>query len=206
MTTESPISLRALRLLEFIGEAETGAIGDAAYRTVIGHHEGELAVPITSLSVDELLALQEEWPARGWLSTAAGKYQIIRTTLIALKQAVPLTGGELFDQPLQDRLGFALLQRCGWDKVVAREISRRDFALAVAKEWAAMPVLKPMRGLSIRLRRGQSYYAGDGRNAALVTARQFERALADALGHGMLQAFLRLVPARRAPPRRMVAL
>src|SRR5687768_5985874 len=72
----------AMGLLDFIGQAETGRTGDAAYRTIIGHHENELDTPITSLSVGELLALQAEWPARGWLSTAAGKYQILRGTLL----------------------------------------------------------------------------------------------------------------------------
>ena len=64
MSTNPSIPESARKLLDYIGRMETGRTGEAAYRTIIGHHEGELAVPITELSVDELLAQQKEWPAR----------------------------------------------------------------------------------------------------------------------------------------------
>lgn len=203
MDSNSPIPPAARRLLDFIGLAETGRTGEAAYRTIIGYHESELAVPITSLTVDRLLSQQEKWPARGWITTAAGKYQILRSTLLELKDAMPLAGDEIFDATLQDRLGFALLLRCGWSEVGVGTMRRSAFALALAKEWAALPVLTAMRGHTIRLRRGQSYYAGDGRNAAIITPRDFERALDDALGPPRWRAFLFAFRRRRAGVRRV---
>ncbi len=181
MTTNPAIPEPARKLLDYIGRIETGRTGDAAYRAIVGHHEDELVVAITELSVDELLALQGQWPAQGWGSTAAGKYQIIRETLLWLKQVLPLSGRELFDPILQDRVGYALLVRCGWEKLHAREIRRRDFALALAKEWAGIPVLETTQGQSIEVRRGQSFYAGVGPNAATCTADGFEDALDEAL-------------------------
>jgi hypothetical protein len=188
----APIPESALRLLDFIGRAETGRTGADAYRTVIGFHEGDLPGPITSLSVDELLASQEEWPARGWVTTAAGKYQILRSTLLDLKVALSLSGREVFDEGLQDRLGYALLERCGWPEVQSGMIRRRDFALAVAREWAAIPVLRGTQGRSRRVRRGQSFYAGDGRNTATITPKAFEAALDDVLGASVVRKLIEL--------------
>ena len=205
MSTNPSIPEPARKLLDYIGRMETGRTGEAAYRTIIGHHEGELAVPITELSVDELLAQQEEWPARGWASTAAGKYQIIRSTLLSLKEALSLSGQERFDPTLQDRLGHALLVRCGWDKLQARHMRRGAFALALAKEWAGIPVLKSMQGRNARLKRGQSFYAGDGRNAATATAEAFEDALDDALGPTVIRTLIKTLRRwkRRVLPRRV---
>ncbi len=191
MTTNPTIPKPARKLLDYIGRTETGRMGDAAYRTIIGHHEDELAVAITELNVDELLALQEQWPARGWGSTAAGKYQIIRGTLLWLKDALSLSGRELFDPVLQDRLGYALLVRCGWGKLRASEIRRDDFAIALAKEWAGIPVLTTTQGPSSRIERGQSFYSGIGPNAATSTAEAFEDALDDALDPTTIGTVLR---------------
>ena len=191
MTTSIAIPESARKLLDYIGRLETGRTGDAAYRTIIGHHEDELAVAIIELSVDEVLALQEQWPARDWGSTAAGKYQIIRSTLLWLKDTLPLSGRELFDPALQYRIGYALLVRCGWEKLHAREIHRRDFALALAKEWAGIPVLETTQGQSIEVKRGQSFYAGVGPNAATSTANAFEDALDEALDPTAIGAVLR---------------
>jgi hypothetical protein len=205
MSTNLSIPESARKLLDYIGRMETGRTGEAAYRTIIGHHEGELAVPITELSVDELLAQQEEWPARGWASTAAGKYQIIRSTLLSLEEALGLSGQERFDPALQDRLGYALLVRCGWDKLRARRMRRGAFALALAKEWAGIPVLRPTRGRTVRVKRGQSFYSGDGRNAATATAEAFEDALDDALGPTIIRTLVKTLRRwkRRIFPRRV---
>ena len=204
MSTNPAIPEPARKLLDYIGLMETGRIGEAAYRTIIGHHEDELPVPITELSVDELLAQQEQWPVRGWASTASGKYQIIRITLLSLKNELGLSGEERFDPALQDRLGYALLRRCGWDKLQARRMRRGTFALELAKEWAGIPVLKSVRGRSIRLKRGQSFYAGDGRNAATATAEAFEDALDAALGPTAIRTLVKTLRRwkRRVFPRR----
>jgi hypothetical protein len=191
MTTNPAIPEPAHKLLDYIGRIETGRTGDSAYRTIIGHHEEELEVAITELSVDELLAQQEQWPARGWASTAAGKYQIIRGTLFWLKDTLPLSGRELFDPMLQDRLGYALLVRCGFEKLRARRLRRRDFALALAKEWAGIPVLRTTEGQRIQVKRGQSFYSGVGRNAATSTPEAFEDALDEALGPAAIHTVLK---------------
>lgn len=165
----------AALLLAFIAKAETGRSGDAAYRTIIGHNEGRLPRPITSMTVDEVLTAQKDWPRR-WRklnSSAAGAYQIIRPTLLELKKSAGLSGNELFDAALQDRLGFALLRRRGWDRFVAGQLGREAFALRLAREWASLPVTRAVKGHHGRkLKAGQSFYDGDGVNSATVSPTQ----------------------------------
>src|SRR5690606_31899131 len=83
----------------------TGHADAKAYRTIIGHQEGRLAKPLTSLTVAEVLAAQLVWEKEWEMpSGAAGAYQIIRKTLLGLKKALGLNGRETFDAALQDRM------------------------------------------------------------------------------------------------------
>lgn len=170
----------AAKLLDFIGKAETARDGLAAYRTIIGHREDQIPKPIIDMTVDELIAAQLGWGKR-WKSSAAGKYQIIRKTLVGLKAALKLTGKEKFTPELQDRLALELLRQRGFDKAVDGKLGQDAFALAIAKEWASMPVLKAVQGASRKVARGQSFYAGDGLNKSLVSADEFEAVLSAVL-------------------------
>lgn len=165
-------------LLDFIGKAETARDGEAAYNTIIGHKEGKLDKPLTSHTLDELTAEQSRW-VKNWKvsSGAAGRYQIIRKTLLGLMLELGLRGTQHFDANLQDRLGYHLLKTRGYDAFAAGRTTRETFALSLAKEWASMPVLAEVQGASRKLHRGQSYYAGDGINGALVSAEQLEAIL-----------------------------
>lgn len=102
-------------------------------------------------------------------------------TLADLKGEMRLTGNEKFSADLQDRMGLHLLKRRGYDKFIAGTLSITGFGLNLAKEWASFPVLKATKGAHRQVSRGQSYYAGDGVNKALVSAADVETALTKAL-------------------------
>lgn len=169
----------AAMLLDFIGRAETGETGEDAYRTIFGHKEGKLSKPLTAFTIDELLDAQRLW-AKNWRGSAAGKYQIIRKTLLGLVTDMGIKGSQKFTPELQDAMGLYLLRRRGWDKFAAGEVTMRVFAHSLAKEWASLPVLYASNGAHRKVSRGQSYYAGDGVNKALVTPEAFEAVLAEA--------------------------
>lgn len=172
-------------LLDFVYAAETDREGDARFLTIIGHNEARLNKPLTAFTVDELLLAQKGWPKRfGVTSGAAGAPQIIRKTLLGLKQSLGLRGSERFTPALQDRLAYALLKARGYERVVRGAMTVEAFALELAREWASMPVLAAVKGGSRRVARGQSYYAGDGANAARVSAEALEAVLAEAFGSG----------------------
>lgn len=110
----------------------------------------------TRMTVAEVLAWQE-----GRRFSACGKYQVIRKTLRSLVEEMRLTGAEVYEPDLQDRMGWTLLRRRGLDAFLAGRMPSRVFALSVAREWAALPgVLAPFFARSV--------YAGDGVNRALV--------------------------------------
>lgn len=166
----------AARLLLFIGGIEA----PRGYDTIFGNNQGKLPKPITTMTVDQVLAAQPGW-SRRFGSSAAGKYQVMHETLSGLKKELGLRGTQLFDANLQDRLGYHLLRRRGYDLFVAGKLSRTAFGLRLAQEWASFPVLAPVKGAHRNLVRGQSYYSGDSLNHSLVRAERVEAVLDEVL-------------------------
>jgi muramidase (phage lysozyme) len=159
-------------LLDLIGDTEA----PKGYGTIYGNNQNRLGRPLTAMTLDQVIASGRSWSKR-YGSSAAGRYQFMNATLIGLKQELGLAGGLLFDAELQDRLGMRLLERRGYELFVAGAIDRIEFGKRLAQEWASFPVLAACRGQKRMLARGQSYYAGDGRNRALVTPQKVEAIL-----------------------------
>ncbi|RDE10107.1 hypothetical protein [Pelagibacterium lacus] len=165
----------AALLLDFIREIETGRKGREAYDVIYGHAQGKLPKPITQMTIAELQRHQSSgWPAK---STASGAYQFMRATLADLRRELKLLDGQVFDPNLQDRLGYHLLKRRGYEAFMAGHISRTEFGRRLAMEWASLPVLASVKGAHRTVQRGQSYYAGDGLNKSLVEPSRVETIL-----------------------------
>lgn len=161
---------KARGFLDFIGNKEA----PKGYGQVHSQAASFLNRDLTSMTLDEVLQWQRQVVAQGAPSSAAGRYQFVRGTLGDLKKRLGLSGSERFDQSLQDRLGYELLRRRGFEKWQGGQLSNEEFALGLAREWASLPVLSDMKGDSRAVRRGESYYAGDGLNAALTDASTLE--------------------------------
>lgn len=132
---------------------------------------------LTSYTVGEVLEWQAFVVAKGAASSAAGAYQIIRKTLAGLG----MPASTRFDKACQDRAALVLLDRRGWADCEAGRMEATDFADMLAREWASMPVQRDQRGASRAVKRGQSYYAGDGLNRARATPEEVMAAIAAAL-------------------------
>jgi muramidase (phage lysozyme) len=186
-------------LLDFIGKVETGRTGIDAYRTIYGHKENTLPKPVTEFTLDELTAAQLRW-GKNWGSSAAGKFQILRKTLLGLMATLKLSGDAKFSKKTQDMLGTQLLLGRGFARFASGSMTLEAFAIELAKEWASMPVLSAMQGASRKVAAGQSYYAGDGLNKALVTPTEFRAALEQCLA--LCKAASPRLPAEppRVPP------
>ncbi len=163
-------------LLDFVRLTETGKTDRSSYDVIYGHNESKLTKKITSMTLDELIAAQPSFTKR-FKSSASGGYQFMRNTLQDLKKELRLRGTQIFDTDLQDRLGFHLLIRRGYNDYIAGKISRTEFGRRLAQEWASFPVLAATKGAHQQLKRGQSYYAGDALNKALVTPAKIEAIL-----------------------------
>jgi muramidase (phage lysozyme) len=157
----------AAEILTLIRVTETGRADQTAYDTVYGHNEAKLTRAITTMTVVELQGHQAGF-TQAFGSSASGAYQIMKATLADLRKSLALTGNEIFDPAFQDELGYALLRRRGYQPWVEGRTSTDVLMVGLAKEWASFPVPSDMRGAHRRVARGQSYYAGDGVNKALV--------------------------------------
>lgn len=167
-------------LMDLIYRTETGRAPPDCYTTIIGHREKTLQKPITAMTLDELLAAQRTW-GKKWRSSAAGAPQIIRPTMQNLVTRMALSGREKYTSDLQDRMAFTLLLWRGWETFAAGRMSITKFGDALAKEWASFPVLTAQQGAHGKLKRGQSYYDGDGMNSALIKPAEVEATLQRAL-------------------------
>ncbi len=160
-------------LLDFIRKTEVGRTDRASYDVIYGHNQDKLPKPITYMTIGELVDAQASFTKR-FKSSASGGYQFMRKTLQDLSRELRLNGRQIFDPDLQDRLGYYLLKRRGYEEFMAGTISMTEFAKQLAMEWASFPVLAPTKGQHQQLKRGQSYYDGDALNKALVSPEAIE--------------------------------
>lgn len=164
-------------LLAFIRKTEVGRDDRASYDVIYANKQGKLARPLTSMTYGEIIDAQRAW-SKNHGSSAAGAYQFMRATLIDLAKANPsISGSDVFTPSLQDQLGYQLLLRRGYDLFISGKIDRTEFGKRLSQEWASFPVLSATKGAHRDLKRGQSYYAGDGLNKALVNPEKVESVL-----------------------------
>ena len=144
-------------LLNVIAEGESSGNYNAYYG-----HAANAAVRFTSMSVEDVLRWQEEYVRQGSVSSAVGRYQIVRPTLTKLVKEQHIEPSARFDEKLQDRMAIALLERRGSVAYVEENLSREQFAANLAQEWAALPRVTGTNP-------AESYYAGDGINASRIS-------------------------------------
>jgi muramidase (phage lysozyme) len=155
-------------LLSVIAEGESSGNYNAHY----GNSAND-TLRFTDMPVGAVLDWQEKTVSEGSPSSAVGRYQIVRPTLVKLVQQLNIEPSAPFDETLQDRLAIALLEKRGSQAYVNRTLSREQFAANLAQEWAALPRVTGPNPQD-------SYYAGDGLNASRVSTKAVFEAL-DAL-------------------------
>ncbi len=160
-------------LLDMISRHESGG----NYNIVYGGSEMNL----TGMTVNEVLQWQRQTINNGSPSSAAGRYQIINKTLAGLKTEMGLSGNEIFDEEMQDRMATVLLERRGYSSYLRGDISEERFMRNLSQEWAALP----------RDMTGRGYYDGDGLNRALTSP----QAVLAALHHAREQYEIEKQPA-----------
>jgi muramidase (phage lysozyme) len=181
------VPVGAALLLDFVYRTDAGSPPPKCYETIFGNRQNHLSKPITQMTLGELIDAQKDWSSKAWVranwkvgpaaSSAAGAAQFMRDTLIGLSKELGLSGSQYFDANLQDRLAYHLLKRRGYEDYIAGKIDATEFGKRLAMEWASFPVLSPCQGAHRKLKRGQSYYAGDAVNKALVSPSEVEEVL-----------------------------
>ncbi len=159
--TSKRSSASASGLLELIARLES-----ANNPNILYGGRSKTDPPLTDMTIGEVMAFQSQIRGAGAASTAAGKYQIIGSTLQQLVSDGVVTVNEKFSSATQDRLALALLEKRGFSKFKSGQITPNAFANNVAQEWAALPMPN-----------NKSYYDKDGLNKSLVSREEYMRTI-----------------------------
>lgn len=146
-------------LLDLIAKAESAGNYNAHFGNA-----GNTDPKFTKMSIDEVIAWQKAFVNSGSISSAVGRYQIIRKTLKSLLKPLDLKGTEKYDEKMQDRMAVALLKRRDLEGYLVGKISENRFINNIAMEWAGLPTMT-----------GESYYGPP--NKAQVTLAEVQAAV-----------------------------
>lgn len=148
---------------------------------------------LTSMTIGEVIAWQRHTVALGSASSAAGAYQFLRKTLEETYPRAGLTSVDKFSPANQDALAMVLLSQAGLGAWSAGQKSDEAFMLALSRIWASLPVPYDTKGHIRDVKAGQSFYTGDGLNAATCSIAEMRAALAATRSGAP-------APVRSAPP------
>ena len=143
-------------LLNLIAKAESRG----NYNAYFGN-ASNTSIDFTSMTIAEVLNWQAEYIKKGSPSSAVGRYQILNTTLSGLVDQHNIDKSQRYDKKTQDELAIKLLERRGSIAYANKDITQKEFAASIAKEWASLP---KVTGESPE----KSYYHSDGINKSLV--------------------------------------
>ena len=133
---------------------------------------------LTNKTFNEVRSLARRQLAQGEPSSAIAGYQFLAGTLDFLQTKLELSGNEIMDPFFQDELAVALMViKHGFMKLARGEIGSSAFGNNLSREWASFPVLYDQKGAHRFVRRGETYYAGDKLNKALVSPTTVEALL-----------------------------
>ena len=109
-------------------------------------------------------------------SAAAGRYQFMY--ILNQAKAAGLRGTDMFSAENQDKMAISLIvdKRKITPDMIKNNPNKAMIRLGM--EWAAFPMPVDMKGHSQHVKAGQSYYAGDGRNASGATVAEMRAAFA----------------------------
>lgn len=97
--------------------------------------------PLTRMTLKEIDDLQTRIlnnPANKHDASPVGKYQIVRETLRGLKIKLNLNDDQIFDENLQDMLGYSRLEDAGLQDYLDGKISETDFQIKLSRAWASV--------------------------------------------------------------------
>ena len=109
-------------------------------------------VAMTLEAIDALQTRMLKHPDNRFNSSALGRYQIVRTTLRAIRKTLKLPPSALFDAEMQDRCACYLLGLRGIDKYLAGRLLEDTLINNLAHEWASLPLVTDGSTLAHRTR------------------------------------------------------
>lgn len=176
-------------LLELLNKGETGGkSGAAAYSTAFTGMRIKAPKPLTEMTIGEIKEWQRaninEQKSRGLpadkRSSAAGRYQIIYTSMGGYQKGAGLKDSDLFSQENQDKMAMAMMRsgKYGLDAVKAGKATPDQFLDKIlSPQWA-----------SVQNSQGRGIHDKAGFNKATITPAQSRRAIQEYLGMSSISA------------------
>jgi muramidase (phage lysozyme) len=131
------------QLLDVIAGGEASHKG---YDSVFGDGTDEVyavpSMPVPQMTMAQMDDFQDQMLANSKSrrkTSAAGRYQITKTTRNDLLRGMAVQDGQLYDAQFQEVLAGRLLRRRGLDAFIAGKISGEKLQNALADEWQAIP-------------------------------------------------------------------
>tara|TARA_R110001592_G_scaffold15116_3_gene66427 strand:+ start:1824 stop:4019 length:2196 start_codon:yes stop_codon:yes gene_type:complete len=163
------------------------------YSTIYAGSKIQPPSDINTMTVAEVQNWQKKNAAAGSISSAAGRFQIITSTLNGLLKNGTISKDDIFNEETQDKAYNALLERRGYSKFKDDFVNSKsdeekiklsqDFQVNLAQEWASIPVpyaIKKGRDgkyPKVDLVAGDSYYKSVAGNKAAGDPKQFTKML-----------------------------
>jgi hypothetical protein len=170
------ISDQEKKLLDLVAKGE--AVQGADPYSSLWPSTVDLMIPQYTLA--QIDQYQTDRISAGFDSSAIGRYQFIRGTLREVVGQSGLAGTTRFSPDVQDYLIIVRLKKLRkLDSWKSGQLSDKDFQLELAREFASVPVPYDTQGNTMFVRKGQSYYSGDGLNSSGHNADVFSYNLAD---------------------------
>lgn len=151
--------------------------GGNNYDAVIGDNDTYKGI-LTSMTLKQVRDLQiNELPSTG----AVGRYQLIRRyypNFVGDSRYAGFSDEEqrrlIFSPDIQDYIILKIMKAdYKLDEWLNESISSEEFQFQMSRLFASVPVPRDMQGANRFVRKGESYYAGDGLNAAKGTSESF---------------------------------
>lgn len=125
--------------------------------------------PLEQMTIGQVMAAQN-----AHVFNAAGRYQIIRDTLLDAYRALHLNGSELFDRNLQDRIFneylIGIKRRKIADYLSGRSNDLQGAVYAASQEWASVGVPRGLTTQSGAIANGlTTFYDKKGKNKASIS-------------------------------------
>lgn len=152
-------------VIKAVREMIAGVESEGNYNILVGGRTG----PLTGMTLAQIheMQLRMEQPGAGYASSAVGRYQFVRTTLLGVAKQLGLDPSTAFDERVQDALADRLIKNCGFDQYITGKISKERFMYNLSTQWAALP----------KDATSASYWGGVGVNRAMARI-TWEKALA----------------------------
>jgi hypothetical protein len=168
--TQVTITDRERYLLNLIAAGESSSRGGDPYCSI---YPNQYEPRLVSMTLEQVLQFQSYRTTSrssgglGIASSACGRYQFIRRTLEGIIQSTGISRSTRYSPDIQDYLILEVLRRSrGLDSWLSGSLPDESFQLNLAREFASVPVPFDTQGQNRRVRRGETYYAGDRLNAA----------------------------------------